>query len=62
MSNDISHVFTSTNLEIFFDQSQFISVFFLVFSLVFFYCDSVFLGILLYLILSPVSVFGQKLS
>ena len=43
-------VFTSTNQEIFFDQSQFISVVFLVFSLVFPCCVSVFLGILLYLI------------
>ena len=61
-SNDISHVFTSTNQETFFDQSQFISVVFLVVSLVFSCCVSVFLGILLYLILSPVSVFVQKLS
>ena len=58
----MSHVFTSTNQEIFLDQSQIISVVFLVFSLVFSCCISVFLGILLYLILSPVSVFVQKLS
>ena len=56
------HVFTSTNQEIFFDQSQAISVVFLVFSLVFSCCVSVFLGILLYLILSRVSHFVQKLS
>ena len=43
-------VFISTNQEIFFDQSQFISVVFLVFCLVFFCCVSVFLGILPYLI------------
>ena len=61
-SNYISHLFTSTNQEIIFDQSQFISVVFLVFSLVFSFCVSVFLGILLYLIVSPVSVFVQKLS
>ena len=54
--NDISHAFASTNQEIFFDQSQYISVVFLVFSLVFSCCVSVFLGILLYLILSAVSV------
>ena len=58
----MSHVFTSTNQEIFLDLSQIISVVFLVFSLVFSCCISVFLGILLYLILSPVSVFVQKLS
>ena len=52
----------STNQEIFFDQFQFISVVLLVFSLVFSCCVSVFLGILLYLILLPVSVFVQKLS
>ena len=56
----MSHVFTSTNQEIFFDQSRFISVVFLVFPLVFFCCVSVFLGILLYLILSPVSVFVRN--
>ena len=56
-SNDISHVFISANQEIFFDQSQSISVVFIVFSLVFSCCVSEFLGILLYLILSPVSVF-----
>ena len=45
------HVLTSTNQEIFFDQSQFISVVFLVlFSLVFPCCVFVFLVILLYLI------------
>ena len=49
-SNDISHAFASTNQEIFFDQSQFISVVFLVFPLVFSCCVSVFLGILLCLI------------
>ena len=54
-SNDVSHIFTSTNPETFFDQFQFISVVFLVFSLVF-PVVSVFLGILLYLVLSPVSV------
>ena len=43
-------VFTGTNQEIFFDRSKFISVVFLVFSLVFSYCVSVFLGILPYLI------------
>ena len=57
-SNDISHVFTSINQEIFFDQSQFISVVFLVFSLVFSCCISVFLEILPYLIVS----LAQKLS
>ena len=61
-SNDISHIFTSTNQEIFFDQPQFILVVFLVFSLAFSGCVYVFLGILLYLILSNVSVFVQKLS
>ena len=45
------------NQEIFFDQPQFISVVFLVFSFVFSCCISIFLEILLYLILSPVSVF-----
>ena len=60
-SNDIAHVLT-INQEIFFDQSQFISVVFLVFSLVFCCFISVLLGILLYSILSPVSVFVQKLS
>ena len=58
----MSHAFTSTNQEIFLDLSQIISVVFLVFSLAFSCCISVFLGILLYLILSPVSVFVQKLS
>ena len=53
---------SSTNQEIFLDQSQFISVVLLVFSLVFSCCVSVFLGIVLYLILLPVSVFVQKLS
>ena len=48
--------------EIFFDQFQFISVAFLVFSLVFSCCASALLGILLYLLLSPVSVLVQKLS
>ena len=56
-SNVISHVLTSINQEIFFDQSQFISVVFLVFSC----CVSLFFGILLYFILSPVSIFVQKL-
>ena len=56
-SNYISHLFTSTNQEIVFDQSQFISVLFLVYSLAFPCCVSVFLGILLYLILSPVSFY-----
>ena len=44
-----------TNQEIFFDQCQSILVVFLVFSLVFSCCVFVSLGILLYLILSPVS-------
>ena len=43
-------------------NSQFISLAFLVFSLVFSCCISVFLGILLYLILSHVSISVQKLS
>ena len=43
-------------------RESFISVVFLVFSLVFSCCASVFLEILLYLILSPVLVFVQKLS
>ena len=55
------HSFTNTNQEIFFDQSQFISEVVLVFSLVFSCCVSVFLEILLYFILSPVSGFAQKL-
>ena len=46
-SNDISHLFTSTNQEIVFDQSQFITVVFLVFFLAFSCFVSVFLGILL---------------
>ena len=58
----MSYVFTSTNQGIFFDQSQFISVVLLVLSLVFSCCVSVFLGILLYLILSPASVVVQKIS
>ena len=37
-SNDILHVFTSTNKKIFCDQSQFILVVFLVFSLVYSCC------------------------
>ena len=44
------HTVISINLKIFIDQSRFISVVFLVFSLVFFCCVSVFLGILPYLI------------
>ena len=43
-------------------NSQFISLAFLVFSLVFSCCISVFLGILLYLILSHVSISVPKLS
>ena len=46
----------------FFNQSKFISVTFLVFSLVFSRFVSVFYGILLFLILSPLLVFVQKLS
>ena len=57
--NDISQVLT-INQEIFFDQSQFISVVFLVFSLVFSCCASVFLESLLYLNFSPVSVFYRN--
>ena len=46
----------------FFNQSKFILVIFLVFSLVFSRFVSVFYGILLFLILSPLLVFVQKLS
>ena len=51
------HMSLIINQEIFFDQSQFISVVFLVLSLKIFCFVSVFLGSLLYLILSLVSVF-----
>ena len=55
----ISYVLTGINQKIFFDQSQFISVAFLAFSLLFSRCVSVFLGMLLHLILSPVSIFAS---
>ena len=60
-SNDISYVVT-IDQEIFFDQSQFVSVVILVFSLAFCCFVSVLLENLLYLNLPLVSVFVQKLS
>ena len=54
-------VFTSTNQEIFFDQSQFISVVFLVFSLVFSCCVCSLTNPAVF-DLSPVSMSEQKLS
>ena len=58
--NDIPHVLTSINQEVFFDQSQFISVVFvsILFSV---FLLPLFLGILLYLILSPVSIFCTEI-
>ena len=57
-SNDVSQVLT-INQEIFFDQSQFILVVFLLCSLAFLCCVSVLLESLVYLILT---VFVKKLS
>ena len=58
--NDIPHVLTSINQEVFFDQSQFISVVFvsILFSV---FLLPLFLGILLYLILLPVSIFCTEI-
>ena len=54
-------IFTSTNQEVFFDQSQFISVDFLVFSLVISCCVCILTNPAVF-DLSPVSVSEQKLS